>query len=128
MENGVVIGFGSIDEIVSIVVTPGVNVRNGNHQYKFVTSAKDKTYSDPLADSLIGQKIIGIQILKEEPRNVREEDRVRETGLVFQLESGKEFYLTCGYHNRTDALSILSKDEILPEILEKTHVIAELKL
>jgi hypothetical protein len=126
MENGLVVGFGSHNEKVCLVVSDQTAIHQNLPSSLHQVSAADMKLSQREMSDLIGEKIVQIDILKEEPRNVREEDRIRETGLVFHTETGKEFYLTYGYHDETDTLSVLFRNEILPEILERTQVIATL--
>jgi hypothetical protein len=124
-EDGFIFGVRSDMELASLACMDDTNVEIDREYFKFIVSVTNPVYSQPKYAALLGKKITGLTIYKEDERYSRREAEPRESGIKIKLEEGTEFYITFGYHDEGESLSILFKDGIAPPVLQRLHVIWE---
>ena len=125
LETGLVVGFHSQSSLASVTVwieetedkKSGKEVKIADDRELFPIDSCDITYSPKEFQSIIGQEIVSIKLLKRDPENAILEGLPREAGLLLKFKNNIEMVLSHGLHDYCDDFSVLLKSQILPEIL-----------
>lgn len=137
IDNGLVLGVASEESLASMLIWPERNPYGpeapstpplAQDPDLHPIDAADPTYSRPIWATFVGQRIIGIEILLRDHRDVMYEGLPCEAAVVFQFESGAELLVSQELKDDSGNSEIILRDEIKADRVQHLSVLARLEL
>jgi hypothetical protein len=127
LQSGLVLSVGSMPHLISVILTV-----ERDESGRFLNdepaedddelhpiNAADPVYSSEEFRRLVGKRVTSIHVLRREPKDARWTSRPREVGVVLGFDSGGELILSHGLHDGSDDFSVITRNQIDPDLVGK---------